>query len=297
MGKIVVINGRQLDSEQNFKNLCETFVLIKNEEYGDNAYWLDKNVIKTIFSATKASEKSGILARLTLIDSMYSTQMNRRYYALEEIAQKLYDISQHSDLKTFFTDYAKNPNMTDDYGLFSANYGIGKNCTTKGVAISLISKYAYFETDYQFPIYDSIAREMIPLVWKYCGWGKSPKLSVHKIGTVKIDGGDTIKNFVNTINDTITRLGGNVSYDHLDRLLWFVGKIRRGNLSLLLSKADYIKCINAYNENAINKTGNAIFKRAASVSLKFFKVEKIFSNSLLSASKGAIVIKPENRRF
>ena len=53
--------------------------------------------------------------------------------------------------------------------------------------------------------------------------------------------------------------GAKVSDDHLDRLLWFVGKIRRGNLSLLLSKADYIKCINAYNENAINKTDKEIF--------------------------------------
>ena len=183
--------------------------------------------------------------------------MNRRYYALEDIAYKLYKVGKECDLKNYFTQIASNPDFVNDYSLFEQNYGIDKNGNDKGVAISLISKYAYFETGCNFPIYDSIACEMIPLIWKFCEWESLPKFINYKKNTLKVDGKATIISFIKTINLMIQKLGGNISYDHLDRLLWFVGKIRRGNLSLILDKKQYRDTIETYMD--LNSDSKYIF--------------------------------------
>ena len=254
----------------------EILLLIKNgdsdegSKYGNNTYSQDKNVIVKIFNSTNSKSYADILARLTLIDSMYSTQMNRRYYALEEIATKLHEYSQKYDLAKWFIELAKNPEKITDLGIFASKYGIDKKCNKKGVAISLISKYAYFETKFNFPIYDSIACEMIPDIWKYCEWDEIPKYIIYEGNTLKVKGDDTIIAFIKTINKLIDKLGGNISYDHLDRLLWFVGKIRRGNLSLVLNKELYCKTYDIYK----SKTGNKDIFYIGNISLNYLQYLK-----------------------
>lgn len=280
--------------------LKEILSLIKNgddnegSKYGNNTYSQDKNVIVKIFNSTDSKSYADILARLTLIDSMYSTQMNRRYYALEEIATKLYKYSQKYDLAKWFIELAKNPENSNDLDLFASKYGIDKNCNTKGVAISLISKYAYFETKFNFPIYDSIACEMIPDIWNYCEWDDIPKYIIYEGKTLKVKGDDTIIAFIKTINNLIDKLGGGISYDHLDRLLWFVGKIRRGNLSLVLNKEQYCKTYKIYKTKTKNKDifyiGNISLNdleyiQTDNVLCQFFNLAKILENKFPSRKK------------
>lgn len=217
----------------------------------------DKTAIESIFMMTKNRSLPDIILRLTVIDSMYSTQMNRRYYALQELAEKLYHLNQTKPLSTLFCEFIEKKRdihlfdgiiESEKFNLFSEKYGIGKDGSDKGVAVSLISKYAYFETDYGFPIYDSIACEMYPRIWKYCGWkDKTPVLTI-KDSSQQMVGDDTIVNFVEAIDELIKRLGGNISYDHLDRLLWFVGKIYRGNLSLVVDRENYEWCTKNWKE-------------------------------------------------
>ena len=277
--------------------LKEILSLIKNgddnegSKYGNNTYSQDKNVIVKIFNSTDSKSYADILARLTLIDSMYSTQMNRRYYALEEIATKLYKYSQKYDLAKWFIELAKNPENSNDLDLFASKYGIDKKCNTKGVAISLISKYAYFETKFNFPIYDSIACEMIPDIWNYCEWEDIPKYIIYEGKTLKVKGDDTIIAFIKTINSLIDKLGGGISYDHLDRLLWFVGKIRRGNLSLVLNKEQYCKTYKIYKTKTKNRDifyiGNISlndleYLQTDNVLCHFFNLAKILENKFPS---------------
>ena len=229
-------------------------LLSEKDVEGKSGFSLDKDAILKVFRKTEEETYMDILARLTLIDSMYSTQMNRRYYALDELASALVTLSngKRGKLKQLFIDFAKDPeaNLSRfDYdvdkehksNLFSECYGIGKDGKPKGVAISLISKYAYFETDFQFPIYDSIACEMYPLVWKYCGFENEsiPKLMYQK-GNGRVIGDKTIVEYIKAINLLIEKLDcSELNYDLLDRFLWYVGKIRRGNLSLVLSCEHY----------------------------------------------------------
>ena len=257
------------------KEIKEILERINNEEKEDvyeNGFSQDKNAIDIIFEKTSSNDKSGILARLTIIDALYSTQMNRRYYGLDELAESLVLLSQQQKkpLADLFINFAKNQdtssfNFTKIEGgrsiptnLFDEKYGIGKDGGEKGIAISLISKYAYFETKKQFPIYDSIACEIYPLLWAYCGFPKKerPKLIVRIKGSQVINASETMRSYVNAINILIDKLGGGISYDHLDRLLWFTGKIRRGNLSLVLSREQFDKCLDYSQKNHLFKETN-----------------------------------------
>ena len=112
----------------------------------ESGFSADKDAILKVFKLTDGSKKEDILVRLTIIDSMYSTQMGRRYYALEELADFLAKLASKVEggLAQMFVDFAKSPEIYsakfNDEGenLFSKSYGIGKNGNSKGV-----SKYAY----------------------------------------------------------------------------------------------------------------------------------------------------------
>lgn len=263
MAKLQDISSQE--ASLHLKELKSLFELLAEKDVykGDSGFSADKEVILKVFEQTKGDTKEDILVRLTLIDSMYSTQMSRRYYALDELADFLVKLSEgkQGKLKQMFLDFAKTPEKRlslFDFtflkgtkkvrkNLFSECYGIGKDGKDKGVAISLISKYAYFETNFQFPIYDSIACEMFPLVWHYCGFSKKemPKLIYSEKG--KVLGDKTLVEYVKTINLLIEKVGvKRLNYDLLDRFLWFVGKIFRGNLSLVLTREEYEKALKIY---------------------------------------------------
>ncbi|MBO7570731.1 MAG: hypothetical protein J6T48_01110 [Bacteroidales bacterium] len=250
-------NSPNLDRIKQIKSILDSLKqcdVYNNEEDGFSS---DKTAIENVFNMTSKRTLSDILLRLTVIDSMYSTQMNRRYYALQELAEKLHCLDQIKPLPTLFKDFIgkkRDIHMfdgkigTNKFNLFAEKYGIGKDGSDKGVAVSLISKYAYFETNHGFPIYDSIACEMYPRIWKYCGWKDKPPLLTVKDSSQQMVGDATIVKFVESIDELIKRLGGNISYDHLDRLLWFVGKIYRGNLSLVVDRKNYEWCTKNWKE-------------------------------------------------
>lgn len=225
----------------NHKKLLNLFEKIHSEKKDDSGYSLGKSTIMKVFSATAGYTKEDLLARLTLIDSMYSTQMNRRYYGLDELAGLLEILHKKKPLKETFLEYIRNKDFTIfdipsiSKNLFAEKYGIGKNGKDKGLAVSLISKYAYFETNFEFPIYDSIVREMYPRIWEYCGFDKKemPKIERNDI-TMFINAIDTLKDRLK-----VELNSNSITYDTLDRILWYVGKIYRGNLSLVLSRKEY----------------------------------------------------------
>ena len=232
----------QTMNTNNIKKVLQILSSINDTE--ESGYSMGKNTIKRIFESLDTNSKDNIIAKLTLIDSMYSTQMNRRYYGLEELSDVLAELQKKCNLSTLFLNFLKDKDiekLTIQSGgkiknLFKENYGIGKDGNDKGQAVSLISKYAYFETNFQFPIYDSIVREMYPLIWQYCDF---PKREMPKMSTLVND----IVVFIEAIDFLKEKLGNpkQLTYDNLDRLLWHTGKILRGNLSLILTMEEYQK--------------------------------------------------------
>ena len=257
----------------NHKKLLNLFEKIHSEKKNESGYSLGKSTILKVFKATDGYSHEDILARLTLIDSMYSTQMSRRYYGLEELAVALADVHNRKNLEEVFLDFLKDKDLKPfelrnskkvRTNLFIEKYGIGKNGEDKGSAVSLISKYAYFETKFKFPIYDSIVREMYPRVWNYCGFPKSEMLEFKY---------NDMTSFVEMINLMISKLNSTyVNYDSLDRILWYVGKIYRGNLSLVLSRKEYDAFAEKYTKS---EDGKKVFAfDIATVDLKSLPIQK-----------------------
>ena len=242
---------------KNLNFLHNIFAKLKEAEQDNSGYSLNKATILKVFNATNTYTTDDILARLTLIDSMYSTQMSRRYYGLEELAVALADVHNRKNLEEAFLDFLKDKDLKPfelrnskkvRTNLFIEKYGIGKNGEDKGKAVSLISKYAYFETEFRFPIYDSIVREMYPRIWNYCGFPQSEMLEFKYNDMIR---------FVEMINSMISKLNSTyVNYDSLDRVLWYVGKIYRGNLSLVLSREEYDAFAKKYTKS---KDGKKVF--------------------------------------
>ena len=257
----------------NHKKLLNLFEKIHSEKKNESGYSLGKSTILKVFKATDGYSHEDILARLTLIDSMYSTQMSRRYYGLEELAVALADVHNGKNLEEAFLDFLKDKNLKPfelrnskkvKTNLFIEKYGIGKNGEDKGSAVSLISKYAYFETKFKFPIYDSIVREMYPRVWNYCGFPQSEMLEFKY---------NDMTSFVEMINLMISKFNSTyVNYDSLDRVLWYVGKIYRGNLSLVLSRKEYDAFAEKYTKT---EDGKKVFAfDIATVDLKSLPIKK-----------------------
>ena len=248
------------DSSEGKDYLVELCNLLTEKDVDDAGFSSNKDSIEKIFANTSSDKRNDILTRLTIIDSMYSTQMGKRYYGLDELADV---ISYFENLKTLACDFSNDVDASifscevkpsgllggfkssKRVSLFDEKYGINKNGEDAGVAISLISKYLYFLTGYKFPIYDSIALEMFPKLWIYCGFPKE-EMPAYKSKLSSSDanyGNNTIECFVSAINVFVQRLGIDSNprkYDILDRIMWFTGKICRGNLSLILTQEEYI---------------------------------------------------------
>lgn len=264
---------------KNKEALLKLFDKISQFESDNSGYSIGKSTIRKVFDATQSYSKEDLLARLTIIDSMYSTQMNRRYYGLEELAEVLYNISKKKKLSDAFINFLKKKDFSlfkisdKDTNLFTERYGIGKNGEDKGLAVSLISKYAYFETNYQFPIYDSIVREMYPRIWNYCGF---PQNNMPPIKT------NDIVSFIKAIDILIEKLNhATVNYDSLDKVLWYVGKIQRGNLSLILSRTEYEAFVKKYSQK---------FKEKEKEETKFiFDIAKVNLKTLPLEQKDGII--------
>ncbi|MBR4176885.1 MAG: hypothetical protein IKQ53_05740 [Bacteroidales bacterium] len=219
---------------------------IKHSLWSGDGYSIDKKVIRRVFNLTDGSRTDDVMARLALIDGMYSTQMNRRYYPLEDLAGMLVALEKNAPLKNTFMTFTKDLdptqfNINGKGNLWSNGYGVGKDGNPKGAAVSLISKYAYFETGYKFPIYDSIACEVLPILWSIVmGNDDVPKLTINN-SKQQMMGKETIVSFLKAVNMLAEELGADADYDTLDRLMWYTGKMLRGNFSLVFSKEEYVE--------------------------------------------------------
>ncbi len=272
------MNGKQTGIDK----VKDALKLIEKNEGETSSYSYDKQAIAMIFKTlSKEAGKNpynDILVELTIIDSLYSTQMGMRYYGLDELARLLADLqASNNDLRKAFIELAAGKINSGDKAfkrgaenLFTKKYGIGKDGSDKGTAVSLISKYVYFLTDYNFPIYDSIAREMYPRIWKYCGF-KEFCPTVKEL--TDLDG------FIKGINTLMDRLSIK-SYDVMDRLLWTAGKIMRGNLSLILTMEEYqeLKNMKLIGENGFDLAGTDLRR------LKFLE-DKPLLNAMFELAK------------
>lgn len=226
---------------------------------GSTLYDKNRDLIKSLFDPAIPYNVDVVYKRLVVIDSLYSTNMNQRYYGIEDMANTIYALSpsdaglrvlvcnfRNKLFSVVFSDVSSDPIAN----VFDKDYGIHKNLKSAGSAMSLLSKYFYFLllTDPSeiigFPIYDSLASDMYPIVCKYVYASGTPR----KIVNVKtIDhlcdyflALDQLRNSIG-----ISSIGGRSlqEFDLLDAYLWRMGKFNGNNFSLLLDKTGYTTLI------------------------------------------------------
>lgn len=113
--------------------------------------------------------------------------------------------------------------------VFTEKYGYNSIGKKEKKAVSLISKYLYFLTGYQFPIYDSLVKIAYPKVIK--------EYNI-ETGYSKI----TDDNFVKALS-RLNQLSGIKDFEKLDNYLWYSQKFENNSFSLIFSKEEHLKRI------------------------------------------------------
>ena len=197
-----------------------------------------------MFDKTSGSQYSlpYIVLRLTVIDSLYSTNARYSYYSIDQLAEAIWSLGSEQDASKYFYDIVRGGEDTKN--LFGKPYGLRKNLDAGNTLMSLVSKYAYYALlldgksyPLGFPIYDSLVMEVYPKVCKNLGLS----------GMFKNAMSAKIETYVAALNDvrialfgsTNTLFNGFQQFDILDAYLWRMGKFGNGNYSLLLNEADY----------------------------------------------------------
>ena len=188
------------------------------------AYEKNKEIIRKMFDLPPS--KCPVILRLRVIDSFYSTNFIRRQLGFEELAQAIENLGSDNDVKNRLRSVVKNNCLSIDEGiqeLFTReDWGaIRKDGRKAGHGRSLISKYFYFLSGFNFPIYDSLVNE----------------------GLEDLDG-----HYPKDFSDLLARLSElkktyRTTYDHLDQFLWLWGKTYYGTYSLLVDDKEMYKCI------------------------------------------------------
>lgn len=200
--------------------------------------YIDNRSIVEVFFKTEKADKNIVVNRLRVIDEFYSTHMYTRKFGIEEIANF---ISKKSDieLKDLFLDFLKNPHENQEIlELFNKPYGYNKNGSSK--AFSIISKYAYFLCEYNFPIYDSKVKEYLPKL-----------LAQYNIFINKGDIDKNIIDFIIYIKKTIEILKID-DFDKLDSLIWLYWKLNTKGFSAFINYEYYIEKFKGQNNSQID---------------------------------------------
>lgn len=240
---------------------------------GTNLYDKNRALIKSLFDPAIPYNVDVVYKRLVVIDALYSTNMNQRYYGIEDMANTIFEhsfcagIASDNNLRDKVQDFRNKlfPTSHPIANVFGMSYGIHKNLAPAGSAMSLLSKYFYYllltghpSDKLGFPIYDSLASDMYPIVCKYVYASGTP-IKIVNVKTINhlCDYFLALDQLRNSIG--ISSIGGSLQeFDLLDAYLWRMGKFSGNNFSLLLDQADYTTLIRTAVPGAAGKTSSAV---------------------------------------
>jgi len=239
---------------------------------GNNTkYQIDKNIINAIFAETTNIEDK-VIARLSIIDSFYSTQMNKRLWGIEDICNSINNLSEaDNEIRNYAIEFASNPTIESPiFHLITAEYGFKKNGQAFGKASSLITKYLYFITNYQFPIYDSLVRTS----YRYLQI-RFPDFNLDDL----VDDCDI--NFFHSIN-TLNNISLINDYNLLDNLLWLFGKIKDGSFSLMFPKDVYLQLVNLSGANNLRRNVDQAIRNYLQININNHQVSELLGVDFVS---------------
>ena len=228
---------------------------------------LQNKIIKDMFGCNNPNycsaniTKDDIHRQLIVLDSLYTTNIERmREFGLEEIAEAIWKLCDNGAgvyaLGNLTTKLGiTNPLHPQITNIFSGKYGYIKGIQNTS-APSLLSKYFFFAAiacnnngNWGFPIYDTIAKEMMVKVQGFLGIPQTRISSNSSINISQYVMG--MKSIVDTLSISNPSLWSNVyKFELLDYFLWHVGKAGHKSYSLLMTKNEIMAC---YSNGEITK--------------------------------------------
>lgn len=210
-------------------------------------YWMQIDVIKPLFSSKQPYTLAQIFLRLTILDSLYSTNGRYAQFDLETLSEELYELLGKSDLTVadYFYSIVEGK-AKDKHEFFTKKYGLNKNLTAGPSFMSLVSKYAFYLLSIYperyklgFPIYDSLALKSYPMVCNQLGVKAQSTNGLMK---------QSIEAYVKALDELRKSLFVGLKtrtqqFVLLDAYLWRLGKIDQGSITLLLDKEDFSKFV------------------------------------------------------
>lgn len=240
------------------QDILDTIDAIIKYELSQKDNCSNRQPIIDVFNSTKGDKynKSGIITRLVVIDSIYATNAGYSYYSFEEMADKILAIGNENDAVKCFqalsstqgSDKLKASKKKDftTNTLFDEPYGIQKNLSDGAKQISLMSKYAFYQLleiqddGIGFSIYDRLANDAYPIVCDMLKIDKESQQDPYKTIASHIAAFDELRKSI--FGKSTKRYKDYQQFDLLDAYLWRMGKFTGGNIASL-SREDYTKFI------------------------------------------------------
>lgn len=209
-------------------NFQDAMDLAKSILENNTPYTRNRNLIDSLFKKQKNwSYREIVYLRLAVIDSLYSTNMNKHVGGLEDLAETIVGKScNDEDLKQKIAEHKKSHIHPDITEVLETKYG-----NPEAKASSLVSKYFYFLTGHKFPIEDKLLKAYVSEVVAYFGY---KDFNYHQYSK-NDDKSDLIKKLL-AFEPIQER------FDAFDNLVWLYGKLKEKSISLIT---------NGHDENSI----------------------------------------------
>lgn len=238
------VNKQFRDDILRIMELIAIDILGESQTSDYSQYGNQRDIISNVFNCS-GNSRGDIIVRLAILDQFYSTGFYQRYFGFDDLAHVISCFNTRHQARNYFYKIACGGN--DSKGLFDLTYGIQKTGKHSNKAMSLLSKYAYFEILQEkgncplgFPIYDSLVKKIYNNVCDKLN--VTPPKRLFEQTNICIKDYVACLNFLREIifgNNTDLFKGYFQQFDILDAYLWRMGKYDGGNLSILLNRKDY----------------------------------------------------------
>jgi len=193
--------------------------------YREGSYFKkSEKLIKEVFR-----RKENVKERIIILDCIYSTSLRTNRYEVDDLLKEL-EQPKYENLKEIKNDIS----CLEKLGLqeiFTKKFGLDNE---ERILKSFLSKYFFFLTEFNFPLYDEHVRSSYDdLIFDKTK--KTDKIN-KKINTHPPIPYQDVFEKLKYVKDKLK-----ISFKELDRFLWLYGKLKGKNYTTFLSKEEFEK--------------------------------------------------------
>lgn len=205
---------------ENLKELVSKIHLAKNYLLNPKIeFQRNKKFIKVLFKMQPNSiitKEEIIRNRLIVIDNLYSTNLKKRYLGIDDLVNFF-----NKDEKQILANFQGCLDVFVE-GVFPNNIGCDSNGNDSGSANSLITKYVYYLSNYNYPIFDSLARKSYFSISNR--YNEIVKYTEYKLNDISC-----FLKAITELKKIINKLDTSITFSDIDNFLWLYGKLNNSH--------------------------------------------------------------------